>query len=227
MIAVAELTPRQRAARQQWADPRARALLIARQIVSQEKRRVAKLVAAHLHLVRPAGLHAARITGLPAEDMCQAAFLGLVRAMETFDPTRGAAPGTHAWWWMKAETQAEYLRMRSTIRAPKKPVAPIPKTSSLSDDSSTIGASIVDERTDDPAAALHRAELPRAVAAALGSLPERDRRVVEMRYGINGAARPHTFVEIAGHLGVCSERVRMIELRARDHLRDVLAEFAV
>lgn len=162
--------------------------------------------------------------------MVQAAFLGLRRAAETFDPTKGAAFPTHAYWWMKATCQEERFRMRSTIRVPRYPRSQVPKCSSLdvdSDDGATNRASVVDEQAEDPAAALQRAELPRVLAAALGSLPERDRLVVEMRYGINGAVRPHTFVEIAEHLGVCSERVRMIELRARGHLRDALAECAV
>ncbi|MCK6445979.1 MAG: sigma-70 family RNA polymerase sigma factor [Planctomycetes bacterium] len=227
---IATLSRHALAAREQWSDPRRRARLLAGQLIAAERRRVERLVRDHLHLLEPAGGAAAHVTGLDKADMIQAAFLGLRRAAETFDPTKGAAFPTHAYWWMKAECQAERFRMRSTIRVPRYPRAPVPKCGSLdldSDDGSTISASIVDERTDDPAAALHRAELPRAVAAALGSLCERDRLVVAMRFGINGAERPHTFVEIAERIGVCPERVRMIELRARGHLREALAEFAV
>lgn len=229
MIAVAELTPKQRASRAQWADPRSRALLLARQLIAQEKRRVDRLVESHLHLIELAGGAAAHLTGLAREDMTQAAFLGLRRAAETFDPTKGAAFPTHAYWGMKASCQAERFHMRSTIRYPRYPVAPIPKVSSLdieSDDGSTIGAEIPDENTDDPAAALHRTELPRAIAAALGSLDPRARQLVEMRYGLGGSA-PHTVAEIAERLGVCPETCRRIEQRAREQLRDVLADCAV
>lgn len=227
---IATLSRRAAAARRQWADPRARALLLARQLLAAERRRVDRLVRDHLHLLPLAGSHAARLTGLDNADMSQAAFLGLHRAAETFDPTKGAAFGTHAYWWMKAMCQEERFRMRTTIRAPRRPASPIPKCSSLdvdSDDGSTIGASIADEHTDDPAAGLQRDELPRVVAAALGTLAPRDALVVELRFGINGAKEPHTLAEIAERVGMSTEWCRKIVERALGQLRDVLADLAV
>jgi len=226
---IATLSRRADAARRQWSNPSARAFLLARQLLAQEKRRVDRLVESHLHLLEPAGGAAAHVTGLDKADMIQAAFLGLRRAAETFDPTKGAAFGTWAYTWMRATCQEERFRMRSTIRVPRYPRSPIPKCGSLDVEdanASTIGASIADEHTDDPAAGLHRAELPRAVAAALGSLDPTDALVVEMRYGINGAKRPHTLAEIAGRVGLCAETCRRIEQRALAQLRDTLADFA-
>jgi len=215
--------------RRQWTDPRARARLLAGQLIAAERRRVDRLVRDHLHLLDLAGSHGAHMTGLDRADLRQAAFFGLRRAAETFDPTKGAAFGTHDYWWMRATCQEERFRMRSTIRVPRYPRAPVPKCSSLDldgDDGSTIRASIVDERTEDPAAGLGRDELTRAVAAALGTLAPRDAIVVEMRFGINGAERPHTFVEIAECVGMSTEWCRKIVERALGQLRDALAEFA-
>lgn len=162
--------------------------------------------------------------------MMQAAFLGLRRAAETFDPTKGAAFGTWAYWWMKATCQEERFRMRSTIRVPRRSKSPIPWTSSLDvddDDGGTLGSNIPDDSAPDLADGLLRAELHDALAAAIERLDPRDRLVVEMHFGINGAQRRHTLTEIGAHLGLSGTRTRQLLTRALDQLRDVLADFAV
>ncbi|MCK6570171.1 sigma-70 family RNA polymerase sigma factor [Myxococcota bacterium] len=227
---IATLSRHASAARRQWSDPRARARLLAGQLIAAERRRVDRLVRDHLHLLPLAGGHAAHFTGLDKDDLAQAAYFGLRRAAETFDPTKGAAFGTHAYWWMRATCQEEVFRMRTTIRTPRRPASPIPKCSSLdldTDDGSTIGASIADEHADDPAAGLQRDELPRVVAAALGTLAPRDALVVELRFGINGAKEPHTLAEIAERVGMSTEWCRKIVERALGQLRDALADLAV
>jgi RNA polymerase sigma factor (sigma-70 family) len=61
--------------------------------------------------------------------------------------------------------------------------------------------------------ALEDVSIEAGVAAVLGTLSERDRRVVKMRFGI-GYGRRHVYSEIAKELGVSLERVRQILLRA-------------
>ena len=53
----------------------------------------------------------------------------------------------------------------------------------------------------------------RAVARALGELSERERAVVELRFGLLDDA-PRTFAAVGRHLGVTREAVRLIEARA-------------
>lgn len=111
------------AARRQWADPEARARILAGQ-------RAARLVRDNLRLC---GWIAKRFawTGLDREDLAQAAFPGLVRAAETFDPGRGAF-STWAWWWMRSHVQREVAQMRSTIRVPQyQPASADPTTTTL------------------------------------------------------------------------------------------------
>ena len=70
-----------------------------------------------------------------------------------------------------------------------------------------------------------------ALAAALGALPERERQVIVLRYGLDDA-EPKTLEEIGRRLGLTRERVRQIEARvaqapraaARDGSCRVLAE---
>src|ERR671911_418916 len=56
-----------------------------------------------------------------------------------------------------------------------------------------------------------------ALEAALGELPDRERQVVELRYGIAGA-EPTPLREIGRQLGITPERVRQIESRALGRL---------
>lgn len=64
-----------------------------------------------------------------------------------------------------------------------------------------------------------RARLP----AILESLSERERRIVQERML---ADEPITLRELGDQLGVCRERVRQLEVQARDKLRIALADYA-
>jgi RNA polymerase primary sigma factor len=52
-----------------------------------------------------------------------------------------------------------------------------------------------------------------ALDHALDSLPDRDRRVIELRYGLGGE-EPHTLEHIGRRLGITRERVRQIEVES-------------
>jgi RNA polymerase primary sigma factor len=57
-----------------------------------------------------------------------------------------------------------------------------------------------------------------AVQRALAKLPEREREVVKLRYGLDGDAEPLSLEEIARRLGLTRERVRQIESDALELL---------
>src|SRR5918998_720097 len=56
-----------------------------------------------------------------------------------------------------------------------------------------------------------------ALGRALASLPERERRVLELRYGLGGE-EPHTLEHIGRRLGLTRERVRQIEVESLGRL---------
>jgi RNA polymerase primary sigma factor len=60
-----------------------------------------------------------------------------------------------------------------------------------------------------------------AVHHALASLPERERAVVELRYGLDGDAAPVGIQEIGRRLGLRQNEVRTLERRALEHLSTV------
>ena len=53
---------------------------------------------------------------------------------------------------------------------------------------------------------------------AVSQLPERERDVVKLRYGLNGDVEPASLEEIGRRLGVTRERVRQIEADALERL---------
>ena len=56
------------------------------------------------------------------------------------------------------------------------------------------------------------------VRETIAGLPEPERKVLKMRYGLNGSPEPQTLARIGRELGVSAERVRQIEERALEHL---------
>jgi RNA polymerase primary sigma factor len=56
------------------------------------------------------------------------------------------------------------------------------------------------------------------IATALDQLTERERRVLELRYGLSDG-QPHTLEEVGKAFGVTRERVRQIEVKALRKLR--------
>ena len=59
-----------------------------------------------------------------------------------------------------------------------------------------------------------------AVRSAVETLPEREREIVKLRYGMNGDPDPKSLEEIGRTLGLTRERVRQIEARALQRLAE-------
>jgi RNA polymerase primary sigma factor len=57
-----------------------------------------------------------------------------------------------------------------------------------------------------------------AVRRAVAALPEREREVVKMRYGLNGDVEPVSLEEIGRRMGITRERVRQLESAALERL---------
>jgi RNA polymerase primary sigma factor len=87
------------------------------------------------------------------------------------------------------------------------------------DGDATLGDLI--EATDaiDPHAAAEASALARFVTEALAGLTPREQRILRMRFGIGGAG-DHTLEEVGKEFGVTRERIRQIEAKALEKLRD-------
>ena len=65
---------------------------------------------------------------------------------------------------------------------------------------------------------MHNSEIEGWIRLWLNELSDRQRRVIERRYGLNGTDVA-TLEQLAGELGVTRERVRQIQAEALDKLR--------
>jgi RNA polymerase primary sigma factor len=93
------------------------------------------------------------------------------------------------------------------------------------DEDSELGNLFADDDAVDPGEVAVEALERRDVRVALGRLPERERRILELRYGID--CEPHSLEAIAAELHVSRERIRQLESNALTKLAASLTELAL
>jgi RNA polymerase sigma-B factor len=163
--------------------------------MSHEARRL--LIEQHLPLVRTVARRFAQ-RGEPFDDLVQVGALGLIKAVDRFDPGRGVTLGAYAAPTIAGEIR-RHLRDRGTlIRIPR----------SAGDDAAAARFPLPLEtaagaQADEAAAAgLARSEDRALVASGLRALPPRERRVVQLRYYADLSQRG-----IAAELGISQVHV--------------------
>ncbi|MDE1546902.1 RNA polymerase sigma factor RpoS [Dechloromonas agitata] len=205
--------------------------------------------------------------GIPLLDLVEEGNLGLIHALEKFDPERGFRFSTYATWWIRQNIERGIMNQSRTIRLPvhvvkeinvvlramrhlesadrrdstvervaaliDRPVEDVRRILSLNehiasldapleiDPNHTIGEIIADESGADPETLFQESEIGSLVDDWLTQLSERQRSVIERRYGLNGADVA-TLDTIAGDLGLTRERVRQIQMEALERLRKIL-----
>jgi len=96
---------------------------------------------------------------------------------------------------------------------------PLLSLNSAADEEGDALAEIVpDENPPHPESQLAGNDLRRVIRTSLDVLPERERLVLKLRFGLDGA-RPHTLGRIGDLLGLSAERVRQIQENAFKCLR--------
>ena len=107
-------------------------------------------------------------------------------------------------------------KIESILRVSEEPVSlEVPVGS---DDSTQLGDFIEDEDAVSPVDAAANQMLREQIEDALSALSERERRVLELRFGLNGN-KEHTLKEVSYEFDVTRERIRQIEAKALRKLR--------
>lgn len=169
------------------------------------------------------------------DDVVQMAVLGLLRACAKFDPSRGVQFSTYASVAIRQSIVRELKATQPLIRVPEKwtidrriPVRSLNRRVLAGDDNdgAELGDLLPGDSEHGHESVLDAAEQRSRVHAALRRLPQRDRLVLELRFGIRDdgtAGIPCTLDEVGRILRVTRERVRQLQVRAEQRLRRRLA----
>jgi RNA polymerase primary sigma factor len=103
---------------------------------------------------------------------------------------------------MTTEEVREILRMAQHPVSLEKPIG--------EEEDSELGDFVEDEQAESPFDSASLTLRRTDIEQALSSLPERERRVIELRFGLDGS-QPRTLEEVGKAFGVTRERIRQIE----------------
>lgn len=155
-------------------------------------------------------------TGIELEDLVSIAYLGLIKAADSYNPDKGVRFGSYACVVMRNEILMAVRSYRTRAPVALSLDAEVP---------GTHGVAFADllpdsNNTDD---ALDRQSDREAVRRALGTLKPREAKVVSMLHGLDGGA-PRKQREVALVMGVSQSIVSRWSRDAGVRLREALAD---
>lgn len=157
-----------------------------------------------VHIARRYNQH-----GIPMSDLIQDANVGLIKAVERFDPTKGFRFSTYAYGWISEEVKRSLQRGMRLVHTPENVVE---------EGVTTLGDRLEAHEQASPEYSMSERDRRRTLKAMFSQLTDREQVILSRRYGLN-IQEPDTLQVISDDMEISRERVRQIEKLALHKLQ--------